>query len=135
MSPFQSKSLSSEVVDTHSVGAVLHRTDSLGTKSRDQPAYSRIDLCELDPEAVACLLRILVRYVRAMVSVDTSVFSFDQRDCFQQTVEEIKVSLLPSVEDVISRGFFSDGSTLVMNPPKTVFSTLRKNVDLLKRRG
>jgi hypothetical protein len=84
----------------------------------------------LDPEVVACLLRILVRYFRAMMLINTRSLNFDCLDCYRKTVEvilvlffdsniqEISVSLLPSIEDVISKGFFSDGSTLVANPPK-----------------
>jgi hypothetical protein len=37
------------------------------------------------------------------------------------------------VEDVITKGFFSDGSTLVVNPPKVVFASLRKAIDTLQR--
>jgi hypothetical protein len=91
--------------------------------------YSRVDLCELEPEAVACILRILIRYVRAVISINLSSLSYAQRECYHTTVEEIKVSLLPSAEDAILKGFFSDGSTLIANPPKAVFKHLRASLE------
>ena len=91
--------------------------------------YSRVDLCELEPEAVACILRILIRYVRAIISLDLNTLSHSQRECYHTTVEEIKVSLLPSAEDAILKGFFSDGSMLIANPPKVVFKHLRANLE------
>lgn len=95
----------------------------------DNSMYSRVDLCELEPEAVACILRILIRYVRAIISLDLNTLNHAQRDCYHATIEEIKVSLLPSAEDAILKGFFSDGSTLIANPPKAVFKHLRANLE------
>ena len=92
--------------------------------------YARVDLCEVEPEAVACILRILIRYVRAIISLDINSLSYSQRECYFGTVEEIKVSLLPSAEDAILKGFFSDGSTLIANPPKAVFKHLRTNLEV-----
>lgn len=97
----------------------------IGTHSS---TYSRVDLCEIEPEAVACVLRILIRYVRAIISLDLHALSHEQRDCYYSTIEEVKVSLLPSAEDAILKGFFSDGSTLIANPPKAVFKHLRANL-------
>eukprot|EP00603_Paraphysomonas_imperforata_P004474 CAMPEP_0114420236 /NCGR_PEP_ID=MMETSP0103-20121206/4451_1 /TAXON_ID=37642 ORGANISM="Paraphysomonas imperforata, Strain PA2" /NCGR_SAMPLE_ID=MMETSP0103 /ASSEMBLY_ACC=CAM_ASM_000201 /LENGTH=763 /DNA_ID=CAMNT_0001588705 /DNA_START=97 /DNA_END=2388 /DNA_ORIENTATION=+ len=96
--------------------------------ARGGNTYSRVDLCELEPEAVACILRILIRYVRAVISLDLNSLSHSQRECFHATVEEIKVSLLPSAEDVILKGFFSDGSTLVATPPRAVLKHLRASL-------
>lgn len=42
---------------------------------------------QIDPEAVACLLRILVHYIRCVMSVDISQFTFEQRECFRNTIE------------------------------------------------
>lgn len=109
-------------------GTPSHVRHGHGNSSAEDSMYSRVDLCELEPEAVACILRILIRYVRAMISLDLRVLNHAQRECYDTTVEEIKVSLLPSAEDAIIKGFFSDGSTLVANPPKAVFKHLRENL-------
>jgi hypothetical protein len=110
--------------DTHAGAATAG-----GGGSTTSSMYSRVDLCELEPEAVACILRILIRYVRAIISIDLNSLSFSQRECYHTTVEEVKVSLLPSCEDSILKGFFSDGSTLIANPPKVVFKHLRANLE------
>lgn len=96
-----------------------------GSSCNSGGMYSRLDLCELEPEAVACLLRVLIRFVRSLISVDRRHLSEQQQECHRLTLEEVHTSLLPSAEDAVLKGFFSDGSTLIAHPPKAVFKHLR----------
>ena len=102
-----STSRSEEWSDDESVSRMRGPSfDSTGSNTKGGPSYSRVDLCEvmvlsfvllsslmctccwqMDPEAVACLLRILVRYVRSVIATDSSNFTVEQKDCFQLTVE------------------------------------------------
>lgn len=108
--------------------------------------YSRDDVCEIEPEIVSCLLRIVVRYVRDVESAvpvlseieldedgednfDAASFSQPQRECYLKTIEAVKEKLIPTLNDVIWTNFFSDGSVLVLNPPKNILDRLAAKVD------
>ena len=104
--------------------------------------YSRDDICEIEPEIVSCLLRIIVRYVRdvestvPITSEDDVDASFDedrmltqaQKDCFIITMEAVNGTLIPSLNEVIWTNFFSDGSVLVLNPPMKILDRLGAKV-------
>lgn len=58
--------------------------DDLSTSS-----YSRADVCEVEPTAVACVLRILLRYVVEIEAVDTRSLTPVQLNCYVQTLDVI----------------------------------------------
>ena len=99
------------------------------------------DVCEIEPEVVACLLRIIVRYVRDVESTvpivsdqqeidnfEDSTFTEGQKECFIKTMEAVHTKLIPALNDVIWNNFFSDGSVLVQNPPKRILERLSSKV-------
>lgn len=107
--------------------------------------YSRDDVCEIEPEIVACLLRIIVRYVRDVESVvhvfgepqdgqeidnfdDEHHFTAAQKECFIMTLDAVNTKLIPTLNNVINSCFFSDGSVLVMNPPQSILDRLGSKV-------
>lgn len=54
---------------------------------RMEQNYGRADLCELEPEAAACILRVIIRYVRAMVAVEFDSLEEDQKHTYIRTVK------------------------------------------------
>lgn len=104
--------------------------------------YSRDDVCEIEPEIASCLLRILVRYVRDVESTvplylsepqddnfeEEASFTEAQKECFLKTMDAVINKLIPSLDDVIWSNFFSDGSVLVVNPPKKILDRLSVKV-------
>jgi hypothetical protein len=119
--------------------------DAGGRAAAHVQYYSRDDVCEIEPEIVSCLLRILVRYVRdvegsvpvrAEIAEDEDgeddfeeqALSEAQRECYMKTVEAVKTKLIPALNDVIWSNFFSDGSVLVLNPPKSILDRLSAKV-------
>lgn len=148
MTPFATAGGRGSIVETKGGPTDARQNDTVSpgkvgtTGANTTQYYSRDDICEIEPEIVSCLLRIIVRYVRDVESTvpisseDDGDASFDedrmltegQKECFVKTMEAVNSTLIPSLNDVVWANFFSDGSVLVMNPPKRILDRLGAKV-------
>jgi hypothetical protein len=85
-------------------------------------AYSRADICEVEPVAITCILRLLVRFVIELENIKITTLSKPQQLCYLKTIKQVEAKMLPSVDDIMSASFFVQD--LVPHAPATVIKTL-----------
>jgi len=91
-------------------------------------AYGRADLCEAEPSAVTCLLRLCVRYVSELEAVDRTGFTPAQQQCFAVTLRAVETSLLAGVSHAVEGFFFAEAPALLQYPPPAVLGALTARV-------
>lgn len=96
-------------------------------------AYTRSDLCEVEPTAVACIMRILLRYVVEIESLETKGLTAIQLNCFIATLEAIVNHLIPSLQRVTTECFYCEYGALQNHSPAQIFKILIPRLNKLIR--
>eukprot|EP01038_Epipyxis_sp_PR26KG_P012943 gene12943-17352_t len=116
-------------------GSVVLGQMRLIETSVSNDSYSRADICEVEPTATACLLRMLLRYVSEIEETDTKGFTRKQLDCFLQTLKAITTHLIPTLQMTIETCFFHEGLNLISTQNATsqnLFKSLIQRIQKLQ---
>jgi hypothetical protein len=109
------------------------------------PPYARSDICEVEPEVVLGLLRILVHFVRLLekqvISLQKEVTdkgtersaagsqkSMEQRVSTLKTLQSFSSQLLPWVLVVIETAFFTNEKVVAHVPPRMLIDSLDRKL-------
>ena len=114
---------------------VLLRVD---VTDEDTP-YVRSDICEVEPEIVLGLLRILVHFVRQLekqveslqtisITEQAQATFLHRRSSLKNTLESVSSQLLPWTLTIIEGAFFTDEKLIVRSPPRMLINALDQKV-------
>lgn len=106
----------STVVDTRSIGLM-----------------SRMEVNELEPAAISVVLRLLVRYLVELESLDISLFTRTQLQTYAYTIDAIGNYMLKSVQVWCDRLFVVERMQLMPTPPSVVFRTIATRIQRIKQ--
>jgi hypothetical protein len=97
--------------------------------ARSTVLLSKMEVSELEPAATAVVLRLLVRYLMELESLDATLMTRSQAHSYASTIDAIGKYMLKSIQNWCDKLFVVERMQLMPTPPSTVFRTIATRIN------